>query len=170
MNVSDIAANSELVCVWEEQDVWARPVTQGQLKRVRRLSQQAQRLAGLAGRAHDEALDAELDLMDARAEGDDDEGDDDEIKAAEKLWKELGGRAEDLEAKADEAQAQVGALIFTEIVVDANGQPLTYDADNVAATLVARLWARIEEAHRNLGKSKRGKRKRTARSGSARRA
>lgn len=165
MNVSDIAANSELVCVWEEQDVWARPVTQGQLKRVRRLSQQAQRLAGLAGRAHDEALDAELELMDARTEGDDDE-----IKAAENLWKDLGERAESLEAKADEAQAAVGALIFTEIVVDANGEPLNYDADNVAATLVARLWARIEEAHRNLGKSKKGKRKRTARSGSARRA
>ena len=71
--------------------------------------------------------------------------------------------AEELRGQAAETNREFVRVMFTEVVCDDAGAPLEGDLDDVSATLVTRTWARIEEVHREMGKSRR----RASSSGSA---
>lgn len=158
MKFSELSANTDLMPLWPDDGddgVYMRPMTGHAAKELRELGQSAARLRDRATTARDEAEDAELASEEAP--------DDDALR--QRAFKARQA-ADDVDERADLGHKAFLDFLFTQVVVDGNGQPLEGDHDDISATLIARLWARIEEVHAEMGKSRR--RKRTAKRGSSR--
>ena len=142
MKLAKSTANTDLIPLWPDDDVWMRPMTRKQQKRIQNVSRLASQSAAAAAKAEEDARDAEDEAEVARYEA----------------------RAEDHREAASRHGSEMTSILMQELIVDAEGNPPEDDPDDITSTLIVRVWARMEEVHAQMGKRRR--RKRTSTSGS----
>lgn len=162
MKITDLAANTDLLPLWEDEGdhgVYMRPMNQKLAKRLRAIGRSSSRLDDLASAAERAADDAEFDC---------ELEDDAELREAAEAQRK---RATELRGKAEQGNREFLAVLCSEVVVDGRGEPLEMagddDLDEISPTLIVRLWSRVQEVHAEMGKPAR-RSKPTAKRGSGR--